>query len=277
MAKLLGKWIDDRQIDYNHILISNDQYVLGRNNADSADVSMMKVNAADKLEFGAAPVWGTAPAAGDELANKDYVDAVIFGMRDPKDACRLATTGNINLASAPATIDGQAGVSGDRIGVIAQTSADENGIYIYNGAAAAMTRSTDADEDAEVTQGMSFMVTDGTANALKTFALTTADPIVVDTTNLTFVQVPSIGNLVLWQNPVVTLLAGDITNGYIDLAHDADQNSLHVTPVGGAQQELGSDFTLSVPTTVTRITFAGDLVANAAASDKLLINYVYNP
>ncbi len=277
MAKLLGKWIADREIDYNHILVSNDQWVVGRNNANTADVQMFKVNASDKLQFGAAPVWGTAPAAGDELANKDYVDAVVFGLRDPKDAVRVASTGNVNLASAPATIDGVTLSSGDRVGIIAQTTGSENGIYVFNGAAAAMTRSTDANEDAEVTQGLSFLVNEGTANSLKTFALTTADPITVGVTSLTFVQTPSLGNIISFQNPVVTLLAGDITNGYVDLAHDIDQDSISLSPLGAPVQEVGVDYTLSVPVAVTRVTFAGDLATELAAGDKLLLNYVYQP
>jgi len=277
MAKLLGKWIDDRQIDYNHLLISNDQYVLGRNFANTGDIQIFKVNTSDKIEIGAAPVWGTAPAAGDELANKDYVDAVLFGMRDPKDAVKVVAVGNISIASAPASVDGVVLSNGDRLGLVSQTTPLENGIYIFNGAASALTRSADADSDAEVTQGLSFFVAEGTANSRKSFALTTADPIVVDTTALTFVQVPSLGNLLLFRNPIITLIAGDITNGFIDLAQDADINSISVTPKGGPQQELGLDFTLSIVSLVTRITFAGDLAANAATGDKLLLDYVYNP
>ena len=277
MAKLLGKWVADRAIDTNHIAFTNDAFVIGRNNADIADLNMFKINASDVIEFGIEPTWGTAPSTGVALANKDYVDAAIFGLRDPKDAVRVASTGNIDIASAPAAIDGVALVAGDRIGLIAQTAGAENGIYVFTAAAAALTRSLDANEAAEVTQGLSFLVVEGTVNAYRTYALVTADPIVVDTTVLVFVQTPSLGNIVVFQNPVVTLIAGDITNGYIELAQEADANSLNISVIGGLLQEKAVDYTITVPVAVTRLTFAGDLLAGAVAGDKLSLNYIYLP
>ena len=73
---------------------------------------------------------------------------------------------------------------------------------------------------------------------------------------------------------VKTLSAGDISNGYVDLAQQALSNSVSVTPIGGIAQEPGVDFTESVPGSVTRITFAGDLL-ELAENDKLLIEYLY--
>ena len=277
MAKLLGKWIADRAVNTNHIALSNDSFVIGRNNADIADLNMFKINASDVLEFGIEPNWGTAPSTGTALANKDYVDAAIFGMRDPKDAVRCASTGNISIASAPAAIDGVTLANGDRVGLVAQTAGAENGIYVFNGVGVAMTRSADADVDAEVTQGMSFLVAEGTSNAYKTFALTTADPIVVGTTALTFVQVPSLGNILLFKNPVVTLLAGDITNGYIDLAQLIDEESIRISPIGGVVGEVGVDYTMADGGGFTRITFAGDFATLLVAGDKLALNYNYQP
>ena len=74
---------------------------------------------------------------------------------------------------------------------------------------------------------------------------------------------------------VITLTGTDITNGYVDLAHPAVQSSIEVTPKGAPLQEFGVDFTLSVPVTNTRVTFAGDLSANLASGDKLIIHYLY--
>jgi len=74
---------------------------------------------------------------------------------------------------------------------------------------------------------------------------------------------------------VKTLLAGDITNGYIELAQPALANSLMVTPKGGLPQEPGVDFTESIVVTNTRVTFAGDLAIILAAGDKLILNYEY--
>jgi hypothetical protein len=279
MSLLLGKWVTDLTLSEAKIKLTNDGYLLGRNNADSADLNMIKVNTSDQVEFGVEPIWGTAPSVGSALANKDYVDSVAFGQRDPKDACRVASTANVTVASAPANIDGVALVAGDRILLKDQSTASENGIYDFpaGGAGNPLVRSTDADEDSEVTQGMSCLISEGASNANKVFALSTADPIVVDTTNLTFIQVPSLGNLLAFRNVAVTLIAGDITNGYVDLAHNIENESINVSPKGGPVQEFGVDYSLSVPTTVTRVTFAGDLSTYLAAGDILLISYAYQP
>jgi hypothetical protein len=73
---------------------------------------------------------------------------------------------------------------------------------------------------------------------------------------------------------VITLVALDITHGYVDLAQLAIANSLQVTPVGGILQTPGVDFTESNVSSKTRITFAGDLTS-LVAGDKLVCYYVY--
>jgi hypothetical protein len=72
---------------------------------------------------------------------------------------------------------------------------------------------------------------------------------------------------------VLTLTATDITNGYKDLALQAVANSVDVTPAGGPTQIFGVDFTLSVVSSKTRITFAGDLATNAAENDVIQVHY----
>ena len=78
----------------------------------------------------------------------------------------------------------------------------------------------------------------------------------------------------LANNVVLSLDSTDISNGYKDLAHEAT-TVLHVAPLGGLKQEVGVDYTLSVVSTVTRITFAGDLASLLADGDKLLVEYLY--
>lgn len=72
---------------------------------------------------------------------------------------------------------------------------------------------------------------------------------------------------------IFTLNSTDITNGYVDLAQDAIEASVIVTPVGGLQQEFTADFTLGG--SPTRVTFAGDLSSELASGDKLQIYYEY--
>lgn len=75
---------------------------------------------------------------------------------------KLATAADIDLASPGATLDGIMLKSGDRVLVKAQASAAENGIYLWNGAASAMTRAGDADTAAKL-NGLVVQVQQGNA------------------------------------------------------------------------------------------------------------------
>lgn len=87
-----------------------------------------------------------------------------------KDSCRVSTQGNLSIASPGATIDGITMAANDRVLVRAQTTASENGLHLWNGAAVAMTRSLDASTAAELEQAVT-TVEEGT-NAGATYRQT---------------------------------------------------------------------------------------------------------
>lgn len=124
------------------------------------------------------------PSSDGHAATKAYVDSIAAG-QDWKDSCVAATTANITL-SGEQTIDGVSVSDGERVLVKDQTTGSENGIYVCS--TGAWSRSTDADENAEVTSGLTTFVEEGTANAGAGFTLTTSGVIVVDTTALTFTR-----------------------------------------------------------------------------------------
>ena len=101
------------------------------------------------------------PSASGDAVPKSYVDSAIEGLAW-KDSCRVATQANLNLASPGATIDGVTMVSQDRVLVRAQTAGAENGIYIWNGASSAMTRSLDCSTFDELEQAVA-SVEEGTS------------------------------------------------------------------------------------------------------------------
>lgn len=131
------------------------------------------------------------PVSDTDAANKRYVDAARTGL-DVKQSVRVATIANITL-SGTQTIDGVALIAGDRVLVKDQTNATENGIYDVS--AGAWARSSDADNSpsGEVTSGMFTFVESGTANDNIGFVLTTANPITLGSTNLTFTAFSSAG------------------------------------------------------------------------------------
>lgn len=100
-----------------------------------------------------------------------------------------ALTGNAN-GQLP-NVGGTALAAGDRVLVKNEAAAEKNGIYkvTQTGSASTpfvLTRDTDADSSAEVTHGMGVSITGGSL-ANQTWVLSTAPPITLDTTPLTFV------------------------------------------------------------------------------------------
>lgn len=102
-----------------------------------------------------------SPSASGDAAPKSYVDSLVEGLAW-KDSCRVATQANINLSSPGATIDGITMASQDRVLVRLQSTASENGIYVWNGSAVAMTRALDASTFAELEQAVT-TVEEGTS------------------------------------------------------------------------------------------------------------------
>lgn len=127
-------------------------------------------------------------SAATDAVTKQQLDASVRGL-DWKASVRAASTANLNIASPGSSIDGVAMAAGERFLAKDQSTASQNGIYVWNGAATPATRAADADENAEVTSGLAVTVTEGTVNGDKVFTLSTNDPIVVATTGLTFAQV----------------------------------------------------------------------------------------
>lgn len=160
------------------------------------------------------------PVAAQQPATKAYVDSAVEGLAW-KDSARVATQGNINLASPGATIDAVTMAVNDRVLVRAQTAQAENGIYIWNGAAVPMTRAPDANTAAELEQAV-VTVEEGTS-AATSFRQTQVN-FTLGTSNVLFV------NFGASAPPASTTTAGIIeiaTQAEVDTGTAAD---LAVTP-----------------------------------------------
>lgn len=124
---------------------------------------------------------GTNPT---DAVNLQQVQAAIRGL-SWKQSVRAATTATVVLASPGATLDGYTLVSGDRILLKNQTAAAENGIYVWTGAAALLTRATDADTGTELL-GATVYIEAGTVNGDKMYTQTADGPITLGTTPITW-------------------------------------------------------------------------------------------
>lgn len=130
------------------------------------------------------------PSTAQQAATKAYVDAQITARAAMTDVVVL-TTANVNLAAPGATIDGQTVPTGGRFAAAGQTTGSQNGVYVYNGAAAAATRAPDADTMAKLS-GSVFAVQKGT-NADKLYLITNDDTDTLGTTTVNIVQTASGG------------------------------------------------------------------------------------
>jgi hypothetical protein len=134
-------------------------------------------------------------SSATDAVNLQQLQAYVKGLTW-KQAVRVKDGGsNITVASPGATINGVTMATNDRVLLANQTTASENGIYVWNGAAVAMTRALDAtssggapDGVQTLLGGMTVYVEQGTTNADTAWTLTTDDPITPGTTALTFAQ-----------------------------------------------------------------------------------------
>lgn len=126
----------------------------------NSTIQPAKIDLSQVFAFGAIPTLSADPTADNQVVRKSYVDSKINGL-SWKAACRVKTTGNIDLSSAPAAIDGVTLASDDRVLVASQSSSAENGIYVFAGSGSAMTRAADADSFAELQDGAAVFIKEG--------------------------------------------------------------------------------------------------------------------
>jgi hypothetical protein len=133
------------------------------------------------------------PVNASDTATKLYVDSVAQGL-DIKTAVIAASTANVTVSSPGTSVfDGITLSTGQRILLKNQTTASQNGVYIFNGSSSALTRSTDfngvVDGNTVTTwAGSTVFVEEGTVNAGTFWVLTSPDPNTIGTSSLTFTQ-----------------------------------------------------------------------------------------
>lgn len=127
---------------------------------------------------------GTAATDG---VNKQQMDAAIRGL-DWKPEVVAASTANVTLTAPGTTLDGVTLVANDRILLKDQTLPEKNGIYIWLASGTTLTRALDADSATELS-GSTVTVQRGTVNADRVYRVTTDDPLTLETTAITWVQV----------------------------------------------------------------------------------------
>lgn len=111
------------------------------------------------------------PSSAQDAATKAYVDNVSAGLRW-KQPVRVASTASVTVSNpGTAVFDGITLTNGQRILLKNQSTAAENGIYVFNGSSSALTRATDSDTAAELISATTF-VGEGSTNADRAYTQT---------------------------------------------------------------------------------------------------------
>lgn len=184
------------------------------------------------------------PTQSSDAATKNYVDAVKTGL-DVKDSVIVATTGNLTATyangtsgvgatltnsgtQAALTIDSRVLTVGDRVLVKDQTTALQNGFYKVTTVGTVstnwvLTRSTDADENSEITPGAFTFVEEGTNGGNNGYVCTNVGAITIGTTPITFVQFSGAGSVIAGDGLTKTgnTLNAVGTNNRISISADA--------------------------------------------------------
>ena len=128
-----------------------------------------------------------------------------------KDSVRVKTQANLDLSAPGSSIDGISLSSGDRLLVATQSTASQNGIYVWNGAATPATRALDASTFPELEAAV-VTVEEGT-DAGSSWRQTEING-TIDSSTVTFVPFG-----------VVTPAASESTAGKIEIATQAETDA----------------------------------------------------
>lgn len=171
--------------------------------------------------------WVTYLGFGSGGSTIDWKESVRFATTTALAAStRVGNTRTANANGAFPTVDGVTAAAGNRFLDKDNATAADRGLWeIVSlgsvGTPWVIARTSDADTSGEVTSGLGFVVAEGTANGGKVFLLTTADPITLNTTGLTFAALSG-----------TSVTAGNGLTGTSSLAVQPDGASLSVSGSG---------------------------------------------
>jgi hypothetical protein len=190
-----------------------------------------------------------SPSGDSDVATKSYVDAQRSGL-DVKASVRVATAAHLSAftrvgdvltadANGALVVDGVTLALADRVLVKNETNSNApyNGIYEVTdtgseSTAWVLTRSADANSNAEVTAGMFTFVEEGSTNADSGWVLTTNNSITLGTTALAFAQFSGAGQITAGNGLTKTGNTLDVVGTADRITANADSIDIAATYVG---------------------------------------------
>ena len=278
------KFILNDSINEEKILLGNDGALRARNAADSADVSLLKLDGSDVLKLLKLPRVDAAlaaPSDDKDVATKEYVDGEITDnvtnqLGAVNGIATLDANGKLSSGQVPsiaitdvfvvANIAARDALTGIEEGDVAKVTDAGAGLpktYIYDGSSWIEIESG-SDVDTVNGQTGTVVLESDDINlpvAIRGATEVQAALVELDTdlgtaeSAITALE----GASVAFVKEKFVLGAGDITNGYVDLAELAIAASINAF-VDRLAIHATDDYTLSTVGGVTRITFAGSLI-----------------
>lgn len=262
MSQIVKKFIGDNEVGAAKVRLENDSYLRIRNAADDGDVNVLKLDASNNVLIrgngtGIIDIDATTADLGlyGDTITLGGVDTIAFNAANSSDFALTAVNAELSFSADIVSFSGQNSRSKARWYNTAGTN------YIEMWAPTGAFTNTTYQLPADGTNGQ-VLTTDG-AGVLSWSTVSAAAP---NFTKQTF-----------------TLIAGDITNQYIDLAVEAAVDSINFMVKGapvlleGASHDYSVSYTGGVGA-VTRITFLNDIATGGPsaliAGDIVQVQYV---
>lgn len=124
MSQIQKKFLKADAVDESKILLLNNGALRARNAADSADVSLMKLDGADKLQLLVLPQVSSDPVAGNDLVRKSHLDSELATAAADVTALEgrvQAIEDDYGVAGGLATLDGSGKIPSSQVPSIAIT------------------------------------------------------------------------------------------------------------------------------------------------------------
>jgi hypothetical protein len=129
------------------------------------------------------------PTVAADGANKGYVDTQVSALSSGlnlKGSVRVATSTNVSITSPGTTVDGVTLAANDVILLMGQTTASQNGPWVWTASGSALTRPSNWASGSTATPGAFWAVREGT-NADLFVLLVTDGTVTIDTTSTSFI------------------------------------------------------------------------------------------
>lgn len=202
---------------------------------DAVDSTILDLSDTYNLNGGGGDIQvADTPATGTSAVNQNYVDSVAQGLA-PQNSVVVRAQGNINLAAPGATIDGITMNVGDRFLADQQSTATQDGVYVFQGAATPATRATDFAIGTAVA-GFFVFVQEGT-DADAGFVFTNDDGSdIVNTDDLIVAQFSGAGQIIAGVGLVKSVNTLTLALDELSTSGTFTPGSDHVTGLDGGAQ-----------------------------------------